>query len=308
MSLIQLSFSAATIAAHFNAQQCVWLLFIRTGTYTHTLPHLHVHTCSIDRRHATCNKDHYRMQISRYSFLFSCCAQHLISLRAEEKRSQGVCLDLHFHFLVSIIRGKYWVHRLWTILCLTTDNFKQKLLRHKPRGKHSNCLTEQFQLFLDFPLPFFAAAAALRGRLLAVFPAVVDSSPSSFSIIPGQAVDATGTQRGEEGDSTVLWPGPEACRCRCLSICSLHRQFSFSHHQAALVAICYKSSIAIVAATATVATTTTTTGAATTHRWKQTEIELLMANVKKSTNLLTFSRCLPPSLSRFSRISCCNFR
>lgn len=87
VSLIQLSFSAATIAAHFNAQQCVWLLFIHTRT--HTLVHLHMHTCSIDRRHATCNKHHYRMQISRYSFLFSCCAQHLISLRETEESAAG---------------------------------------------------------------------------------------------------------------------------------------------------------------------------------------------------------------------------
>lgn len=94
-----------------------------------------------------------------------------------------------------------WIHRLGIILCVTTGNFKQNLLQRKPRGKHSNCLTEQFQQFLD-SLLLFAAAATLRGRLLAVFPAVVDSSPSSFSIIPGQAVDATGT--AEEGEHSAL--------------------------------------------------------------------------------------------------------
>jgi len=147
--------------------------------------------------------------------------------------------------------------------------------------QQSDCLSEQSQQFFYFLFCFsllfalvWTAAVCFRG-LLAVFPAVVDSSPSSFSIILRLGCRSGGCYW--VGDSNIT-----RGRNVPLSICSLHWRFSFSHHQAAFVAICYKSSREMQhqqqlqnpeqLITVTIANR------------KQTEIELLMVNVKKSTN------------------------
>lgn len=105
VSLIQLSFSGASVAAHFNAQQCVWLLFIRARTRTRTLTYVSVYTCCIDRghnrhrRHATsiiiaCK---FPDTASRFFLHFSSCRAQQFTWQRSRK-SNAACLDLHINF------------------------------------------------------------------------------------------------------------------------------------------------------------------------------------------------------------------
>lgn len=89
------------------------------------------------------------------------------------------------------------MHRLGIIQCIVHSSVLPTLNAETQRSLGANIRIASLNNFSYFHLFFFiedflllfAAAATLRGRLLTVFPAVVDSSPSSFSIIPGQTVE-----------------------------------------------------------------------------------------------------------------------